>query len=1475
MGSAAVAPKSTRDEAAEARALKSEALEVLEETESVVGRQLDKVTALAGRVDQFVMGHWVVLLGLLTLLVSTLGRALSAIRNVVKQGADRLRDELADPVDRRRKKGMDELPDRRHRHNRHRVRVRRRLKAHYALVMPNVRVSSAAIREAAKTLVDLYGEDAFKLGLTASDRLAAENPFLTKRWPAATEGDMESWLKARGSSSMARRLVAAAARVNVEDVDERIAKKCNDILDSYGAFLDDETAITVTDDPKLKEIARHAFDLKPGEVKYWHHKSKQVRGEVGILVDDFFDRLLRAGAIKESTSPVSSRLHPVPKLNADGETVGVRFTIDLRDANAHAVPMRYPMPSTDEVLRFLEGKTLFFRCDLPNFFWQLKVESDFNWTTAFEVNTESRGVRKYEWNVLPQGHENSPAVGQRSTVEVFGGELGKSMMAFMDDLPGGVTNEEDMYRVCHFIGARCKLFGLKLRRAKCQFGLRSMRTLGFIVDAQGVRPDPAKVEMIAATAPPTRVEELSSFLGCCEFYRRFIHGFGEIARPLTRLKKKETEWRWGEEESKAFERLKSCLSCYPVLQMLPANCVPIIRCDASKQGLSFILGYVGPDGAEPVSCYGSRQLTDLEVNYSMPELELRAVLEGIKKYEDDIGGRPFIVVTDAKDVKWLMGNPKVEKRVQTRLRTLALGLMDQRILVVHRPGAENKDADFGTRRDRPREEPVDEDGKVALWAHADEMPKLNIDVVDTMDEAGRVVQERMAAARVRRPQGGAGGEAPPYSDFPQHLVWYGAKPARKGKAKAKEKPRWVRLGVLGGQFRPRIVDVPTMDAIARAQRSDPELEAIMVHLEGMAVGRQLHVATTPSLVYELDRTQSGASLLVVRTLEGEFDGEPLSAVPVIPAPLRDAMVELAHHVPFAGHQARELTLARVRTMGWWKGMTRDVEFRVENCMACQRLRKTRSGARLPRFWPAEEPFETVHMDLVGPLYPGRGGAKYVMSMLDRFSRFLVLAPLHDKTSEAVAKTFGEHWVLRFGAPAQVITDRGNEFEKAVPKLCEWLWVSHIRTSAYYPQTNGAVERQHADIKLMLEKLARTEHERWEELLPHVAFAINTSVNTAIDTTPFRVVWGRDPRMVFDAVGIDSASEALGAKDFGKRMAARLNRAWSYVRDMMKERRAKDEAVAGGDSSAEERPRLAKIGPGTLVWVRNVHKGDPDRNVGPYRVVRDMTGGRRESWRVRNLRTGVETTVNQSRMRVFLRERQLGPGAVRGAVPDQERTHNTYCSRCGQAEGRLLMCETCASVWHDKCAGVKASDFRGKDWICPDCGAEAGEDIDEPVDDVSGRVPSTADRIVKKVVFEEAEEPAQGTVEREASPTPTPTPVPSKVVAEPETWIVDEIIDHRYVTPPGNKKGRRLKQYRVKWVDYEEPTWQTRAELQNAGLVNRYEQACREARKVTKPRLDVEPALDEPVVKGLRRSSRLRGVTGAPGRLRHGGGAVMA
>src|SRR5258708_20134906 len=105
--------------------------------------------------------------------------------------------------------------------------------------------------------------------------------------------------------------------------------------------------------------------------------------------------------------------------------------------------------------------------------------------------------------------------------------------------------------------------------------------LGFILSAEGLRMDPAKVSLIQAWLVPHNVREVQSFLGFTNFYRHFISSYTEFTQPLTNLSQKNTPWHFGEPESTAFQHLKMAFCAAPVLYhsspdlpMTPASTPP-------------------------------------------------------------------------------------------------------------------------------------------------------------------------------------------------------------------------------------------------------------------------------------------------------------------------------------------------------------------------------------------------------------------------------------------------------------------------------------------------------------------------------------------------------------------------------------------------------------------------------------------------------------------------------------------------------------------------------------------------------------------------------------------------------------------------------------------------------------------------------------------------------------------------------------
>jgi hypothetical protein len=125
--------------------------------------------------------------------------------------------------------------------------------------------------------------------------------------------------------------------------------------------------------------------------------------------------------------------------------------------------------------------------------------------------------------------------------------------------------------------------------------------------------------------PPTNASEIQSFLGLAGYYHRFIKDFSKIAKPMTRLLEKNMDFDWIEECQDNFEELKKRLTSAPVLILPDITKKFDIYCDASRQGLGCVLMQDGK-----VVSYASRQLRKHEENYPIHDLELAAVVHGLK-----------------------------------------------------------------------------------------------------------------------------------------------------------------------------------------------------------------------------------------------------------------------------------------------------------------------------------------------------------------------------------------------------------------------------------------------------------------------------------------------------------------------------------------------------------------------------------------------------------------------------------------------------------------------------------------------------------------------------------------------------------------------------------------------------------------------------------------------------------------------------
>ena len=279
--------------------------------------------------------------------------------------------------------------------------------------------------------------------------------------------------------------------------------------------------------------------------------------------------------------------------------------------------------------------------------------------------------------------------------------------------------------------------------------------------------------------------------------------------------------------------------------------------------------------------------------------------------------------------------------------------------------------------------------------------------------------------------------------------------------------------------------VDDIDALAACQEEDEELARFRT--------------TEHSLKLRDERLPSGRMLVI--------DESTATPRPWIPAPLRSAYFKSVHNLAHPGVRA---TVELITRRFVWPSIKKDAANWARSCIPCQRNKVHRHTTTGPaQFPPPADRFKQVHVDLVGPLSTS-DGYRYLLTAVDRFSRWPEAVPLHGITAAEVARALISGWIARFGVPAEIITDRGSQFESALwAELSTLLGCSRRRTTAYHPQSNGMVERLHRQLKAALRAAAPT---RWTDALPLVLLGIRSALKQDIGCSAAELVYGTALRL---------------------------------------------------------------------------------------------------------------------------------------------------------------------------------------------------------------------------------------------------------------------------------------------------------------------------------------------------------------------------
>lgn len=853
---------------------------------------------------------------------------------------------------------------------------------------------------------------------------------------------------------------------------ENLIKKNRDL------FAKNDSDLGHTDTVKMKiDVGNHA----PIKVKPYRAPLQTQE-----IIDKAIDEMLEAKIISRSRSPWSFPVIIVNK--SDGSK---RFCIDYRKLNNITVKNSFPLPLIDDILARLGKAKYFSSLDLKSGYFQVLMDENSKELTTFSSST--KGL--FQFNKMPFGLCNAPAVFQELMSIVLEG-LTDFSVAYLDDVLIFSKTLEDHLKHINIIFERLRKHGLKLKLKKCSFLQEETHYLGFVVNKNGIKPNPQKVEAIKSLPPPTCVREVRSFIGMCSYYRRFIPNFSAIAEPLIFLTRKHAHFKWTPVHQKAFNFLKESLCIVPLLVYPDPNKKYTLYTDSSFSCIGACLtqecditdeNLPSPfkTSIEKPIYYLSHKLNKTQCKYSVVEKEAYAIYYSLQKLDFYLHNAEFTIKTDHCPLKYLLESPMTNKRIQM----WALSIAGYNCKIEYIPGSQNTCADLLSRHPL-NVKSSETEGQI------DNEQGIQTDVSDNC------YQVNILDSNQFNPKDFASCEIPINDDI--------------------QKPANLLIGF----------------NLLEEQSKDETIVLIknmLLHGEPTRDISRKYIVVD-NLLYFLSNPDGEASLRFY-----------------IPSHLRAMIIKQYHDEN--GHMGIQKCYDTIRVKYYWPNLFKELHNYVNTCVLCQ----TRSSQKVthPLQETDQPPYAMakLSLDLSGPYPTTLSGNKYIVAFVDWYSGWPEAFCTPSKEADTIAHLLLEEIFPRFGCSLQIVSDCGGEnVNKVMAEVMERLNIDHVRTSVCHPQSNSKVERFHRTLHDILAKKVIENQQTWDLYLNQALAAIRFNVSESSKFSPFYLLYNRD--VVLPVDNLFKLRRKYQGEELHQIALQEQHKAFSLVRSHMKKAKAR-------------------------------------------------------------------------------------------------------------------------------------------------------------------------------------------------------------------------------------------------------------------------------------------------------------------------------
>ena len=668
----------------------------------------------------------------------------------------------------------------------------------------------------------------------------------------------------------------------------------------------------------------------------------------------------------------------------------LRLTIDYSTTiNFFTYTQAYLIPKISGLINQIASNSYFSTLDLKSAYHQIPLEEKDRHYTAFEANG-----KLYQFRRLAFGLTNAGSVFQelmQNIIDIH--ELGNTF-AYLDDvIVCGKTKKEHDENLKKFMDV-ARSINITLNHDKCEFSQTKIKILGYYISKGEVKPDFDRMQGLRDYKLPTNKVQLRSLKGLLGYYAKWIPNYSDKVKSLSK-----PDFPLSETHGKIIEDIIKELETV-TLQNIDFKLPFTLHTDASDVAIALTLMQKVDDSLKPCAFF-SRMLHKHELNYSVIEKESVASIESIRRWRYLLTFQPFTLCTDQRSLSFMMRENHESKIKNKKIARWRLEMQDLKYKLVYKAGRDNVVADA-----------------------------LSRDKIDTTLISKDKMKKKDKIKNELKSDKSLDGKSETLS-LPNSLSQ-----VKEEKTAEKEDNSKSDLS---------IVDIDTNNNLFSRKKS-----ILKSYRKRNKIGKEKSLKfSKDSFIIETDGCRQRIDTKISEVSEVPKRNFSDARKAYLSSWKNSAILIKQAHRQF-GHVGVAKMVPLLKSLNIF-AQVEQVRKVLADCQICAQLKPRFSKLSKGTLIKTQKPFERLSLDIKGPVNSSQRGFRFILVVVDEYSRFVWGYPLKDISTDSVIERL-ESLFAYFGYPLTIHTDNGSNFVSA--KMKSYFYATH--SSIYHPQGNGRV-----------------------------------------------------------------------------------------------------------------------------------------------------------------------------------------------------------------------------------------------------------------------------------------------------------------------------------------------------------------------------------------------------------------------------------